>query len=83
MLRPIIQRLTLTAVLLTAVLGTGALIDAGSRARLDVAALAAPASASHDVVAPVESVPVQAERRGPNRRWPFFSFGSTTGKRSW
>lgn len=82
MLRPIIQRLTLTAVLLTAVLGTGALIDAGSRARLDVATLASPASASHDVVAPVESVPVQ-ERRGPNRRWPFFSFGNTTGKRSW
>jgi hypothetical protein len=87
MLRPFIHRLTLTAVLLGTVLGAGALFDAtvGNGAALASSPSAPPRheGAPADVAEVAQAARQTSAAQGPNRRWPFFSFGTAGGKRSW
>lgn len=84
MLRPIIHRVTLTALLLVALLGTGIIIDAGTSSTATLATTRDTSQVPHETAAQLDSgSTASAERRGPDRRWPFFSFRNTPGKRSW
>jgi len=83
MLRPLIQRLTLSAILLATIRGTGAAVDLAAAARDTVAATEPTAEpAPPETRALKEAARAATERRQPDRRWPFFSF-ATGGKRSW
>ncbi len=89
MLRPLIQRLTLTAILLGALLGAGAVVDitAGSGELLAASESAAPIpherAPANDAATAAQTARQVRTPAGPNRRWPFFSFGAAKGKRSW
>lgn len=84
MLRPIIHRVTLTALLLAALLGAGAIIDAGAGSQVATAATTDTAPAPLEAAAQLDNAAAASTgQRGPDRRWPFFSFRNTPGKRSW
>ncbi len=84
MLRPIIHRVTLTVLLLAAMMGAGMIIDAGASSTATLAATRHTSVVPHETAAQLDSTTTaSAKRRGPDRRWPFFSFRNAPGKRSW
>jgi hypothetical protein len=87
MLRPILQRITLTAALLATVFGAGVLVDTTAAVPAQAGTtlvVEAESGGARETPAPHEATAaVQAGPRTPDRRWPFFSFRNGPGKRSW